>query len=85
MSPLWPYLVNTAVSLDSSTPVLLDLTDHTRQADQGPETVPSQIIWGVSGLSNAQHSLVMSVGSGQPYGIVDALMYDRLYLNLYRD
>jgi hypothetical protein len=74
MAPLWPYLVNTAVSLDSGSTVLLDLTDHSQQANGGPETVASHVIWGVTGLSNIQHSLVMSVGSGQPYGIVDALI-----------
>lgn len=75
MSPRWPYLVNTAISLDSGAPFLVDLVDHSRpNAVEGPETVQSQIVWGASGLTNTQHTLVMSVGAGQPFAIVDALM-----------
>lgn len=76
MSPRWPYRVNTQISLDSGAPILLDLVDHSRpDARQGSETVQSEVIWGASNLSNTRHSLVMSVGPGQPYAIVDALMY----------
>ncbi|KAG5354006.1 hypothetical protein J132_00755 [Termitomyces sp. J132] len=79
MSPLWPYRVNTAVSLDSGPVILLDLVDHSRpNVGQGPETVQSQVIWGSGELSNTQHTLVISVGAGQPYAIVDALVYTAL-------
>lgn len=75
MSPLWPYLVNTAVSMDSAPPVLIDLVDHSKpNVGVGPETVQSQVVWGEAGLANKQHTLVISVGAGQPYAIVDALM-----------
>lgn len=77
MSPLWPYLVNTAVSLDSGPPVLVDLVDHSRPdvgAAEGPETVQSTVVWSATGLTNSQHTLVMSVGAGQPFAIVDGLM-----------
>lgn len=76
MSPRWPYLVNTAVSLDYEPPILLDLEDHSQpNVGQGPETIQSQVIWNAGGLTNTQHSLLISVGTGQPYAVVDALMY----------
>ena len=78
MSPLWPYLVNTAVSLDSGPTDLIDLTDHSRPENpggNGSETVKSQVVWGVTGLTKSQHTLLISVGAGQPYAIVDALMW----------
>jgi hypothetical protein len=77
MSPLWPYVVNTALSLDSAPPVLIDLTDHSKpnaSVGLGPETVQSKVVWGETGLAVKQHTLVISVGAGQPYAIVDALM-----------
>ncbi|KAF8165989.1 hypothetical protein B0H34DRAFT_743864 [Crassisporium funariophilum] len=76
LSPLWPYRVNTAVSLDSGPIALIDLVDHSRpDAGQGPETVQSHVMWSATGLSNAQHNLRISVGAGQPFGIVDALIF----------
>lgn len=75
LSPRWPYAVTTAVSLDSGPSFLIDLVDHSRpNAGEGPETVQSQVVWNATGLSNTQHTLVISVGQGQSYGIVDGLM-----------
>ena len=75
MSPLWPYLVNTAISLDHGPSTLVDLVDHSRPpTDGGPETVQSQVVWKATGLNNTQHNLLISVGAGQPYAIVDGLM-----------
>ncbi|KAG6868727.1 hypothetical protein C0993_011665, partial [Termitomyces sp. T159_Od127] len=71
--------VTTAVSLDSRPVVLLDLVDHSRpDAGQGPETVRSHVIWGSGELSNTQHTLIISVGTGEPYAVVDALVYTAL-------
>jgi len=75
MSPRWPYLVNTDVSLDSAPPVLIDLVDHSKpDVGIGPETVQSQVVWGIAGLPNQQHTIVIFVGAGQPYAVVDTLM-----------
>lgn len=78
MPLLWPYTVNTAVSLDSATPVLLDLVDHSRPSvtvtNSSTETVQSHVVWGATGLANTSHTLVISVGVGQPCAIVDTLM-----------
>lgn len=76
LSPLWPYTVNTAVSLDSGNVTLIDLVDHSRpNSGQGPETVQSSVVWSATGLADQPHVLTISVGSGQPFGVVDALMY----------
>lgn len=75
LSPKWPYLVNTAVSLDNGPVTLVDLVDHSRpDAVLGPETAQSDVVWSATGLNNTNHTLIMSVGAGQPYAIVDALM-----------
>ncbi|KAF8967542.1 hypothetical protein BDZ97DRAFT_1755965 [Flammula alnicola] len=76
LSPKWPYEVNTAVSLDSGPLFLIDLVDHTSPSTgQGPETVQSAVVWNATGLNDTQHTLVISVGPGQSFGIVDGLIY----------
>ncbi|KAF5369711.1 hypothetical protein D9615_010178 [Tricholomella constricta] len=80
-SPL-PYMVNALVSLDSGPPVLLDLVNRdtmTREDEDGQAMIDLHVIWGVSGLSNTQHQLVISVGDGQPYAVVDTLTYTSLH------
>jgi hypothetical protein len=68
--------VNTQLSLDGAAPVLVDLVDHSRpNTIEGPETVQSAVVWNATGLNNTQHTLVVSVGAGQPFGIVDGIMY----------
>jgi len=76
ISPLWPYLVNTAVSLDSGPITLIDLVDHSSPSTgQGFETIPYQVVWHATGLANTQHNLLISVGDGQPYAVVDGLIF----------
>lgn len=54
---------------------LLDLVDHGFVGQPGSaETLASRAIWGKADLDNVQHTLVISVGAGEPYGIVDGLM-----------
>ncbi|KAF9008087.1 hypothetical protein BDQ17DRAFT_186163 [Cyathus striatus] len=78
LSPLWPYLVNTALSLDGSPPVLVDLVDHSQPtADGGMETVASAVVWNATGLDNAQHRLVVSAGAGQPFLSHSLLLMDQ--------
>ncbi|KAF8194559.1 hypothetical protein BJ912DRAFT_176288 [Pholiota molesta] len=81
LSARWPYAVNTAVTLDNGTAVLLDLVDHTR-ADTpgggGPATVKAQVVARAVGLRNGTHTLTVSVGAGQTFALVDALIYTTL-------
>ncbi|TFK33260.1 hypothetical protein BDQ12DRAFT_727895 [Crucibulum laeve] len=79
MSPLWPYLSSTAISLDSSSPVVIDLVDHNHPGvGYGFATVNSTTMWGISGLPNTGHTLVISVGERQPLAVVDSLIYTEL-------
>ena len=74
MSPMWPYVVTTAISLDSGPIHLVNLEDHSHSVTNGgPETVQSKVVWNATGLANTQHTLRMSVGAA--YAVVDGLMY----------
>lgn len=78
-SPLWPFHVTTALSLDGESPQTIDLRDHSvPPVDDGLETVASQVVWSLVGLENTEHTLVISVGTGEDIAIVDALMYTAL-------
>jgi len=75
MSPLWPYTVNTAITLDDGPLVLLDLVDHNHvNTGGGPATVKSQIVAKATGLEYMKHTIRISVGANQPYAIVDSLI-----------
>ncbi|KDR84488.1 hypothetical protein GALMADRAFT_133773 [Galerina marginata CBS 339.88] len=75
-SPLWPYTVNTAISLDGGPSTLVDLVDHSHNdTGQGPETVQSRVVWNATDLNFTQHVLNISVGVGQPFAVVDGLIY----------
>ncbi|KAF8165990.1 hypothetical protein B0H34DRAFT_794302 [Crassisporium funariophilum] len=78
-SPLWPFRVTTAISLDGVAPTLIILTDDSVPPDDdGPETVPSHVVWSAQNLENIEHTLVMSVGPGEDLAVVDTLMYSVL-------
>ena len=63
------------MALDSGPAVLLDLTDHTRATtDGGPATVKAAVVGAAVGLANTTHTLTVSVGAGQPFAVVDAIM-----------
>ena len=74
-SPLWPFRVSTALSLDGASAQTVDLTDNSvPTVDDGPETVQSQVVWSLVGLENTEHTLVISVATGEDIAILDALM-----------
>ncbi|XP_006456943.1 hypothetical protein AGABI2DRAFT_181357 [Agaricus bisporus var. bisporus H97] len=75
-SPLWPYNVTTQVQLDSGPPMILDLRDvnSPEATSGGPETVKSQIIWGMEGLSDQTHQLKISVAPGDQLAVIDGLI-----------
>jgi hypothetical protein len=75
MSPLWPYAVSTALTLDSRPTVIVDLTDHTTpDIGGGIETVSHSVVWSAENLQNTNHTLRISVGRGQGFAIVDGIM-----------
>ncbi|KAF8967536.1 hypothetical protein BDZ97DRAFT_1916822 [Flammula alnicola] len=75
-SPLWPFRMTTAISLDGTNSELVDLRDHSQPVVEGaPETSQSQVVWFRDGLDNTQHTLVISIGAGRNLAIVDGLQY----------
>ncbi|KAJ3570645.1 hypothetical protein NP233_g4264 [Leucocoprinus birnbaumii] len=80
MSPLWPYAVSTALTIDSRPTVIVDLTDHHSPLTTGggPESVKSAVVWSAENLSNSNHTLHISVGRDQQNAIVDGLVYTQL-------
>lgn len=80
MSPLWPYAVSTALTLDSRPTIIVDLSDQNSAATEGggPETVRSGVVWSAENLPNSNHTLRISVGRGQQNAIVDGLIYTTL-------
>ncbi|KAF9477854.1 hypothetical protein BDN70DRAFT_809947 [Pholiota conissans] len=76
LSPLWPYRLNTLITLDDQPPVLVSLRDHNQPVvENGPETTASQVVWSATGLDNVEHTLVISVGNGEDVAVVDGLLY----------
>lgn len=74
-SPLWPFRVTTAVTLDSREHSLLDLRDYEVPFHQdGSETAGWQIVWSMDDLDNTAHVLNVSVGVGEDLAILDALV-----------
>ncbi|KAF8187170.1 hypothetical protein BJ912DRAFT_970385 [Pholiota molesta] len=76
MSPLWPYRVNTLITLDELPPILVSLRDRSQpEVENSPETAESQVVWSSVGLDNVEHTLTVSVGVGENLAIVDGLLY----------
>ncbi|KZV84256.1 hypothetical protein EXIGLDRAFT_842356 [Exidia glandulosa HHB12029] len=77
-APLWPYIVNTTVTLDNGTSHFLDLTDYDSLGKDGTgqvETVLSQVRWSQTGLEDKEHTLVATMAPGAIYLVVDAITY----------
>ncbi|KAF9037866.1 hypothetical protein BDZ89DRAFT_433189 [Hymenopellis radicata] len=78
ISTLWPYSVNTTVTLDGQDPEQLNLTDPLASSSDGGSASSSYAVhWGRTGLANTTHKLVLSAGANQasPYTVVDAFIY----------
>jgi len=74
-APLWPYQATTGVTLDSEPMFGVQLTADGPTVPVGSvgPSVPSAIRWSRTGLSNTQHTLVISLTPGARYIVVDAL------------
>ncbi|KAK7442500.1 hypothetical protein VKT23_016098 [Stygiomarasmius scandens] len=75
LSPRWPYNVGVQLSLDSSTPVAIDMKDPNRTGSVGgPETVNSSVLWSSGLLQHDTHNLKISFLSGMEYAAIDAFI-----------
>ncbi|KAF8828061.1 hypothetical protein F5879DRAFT_38355 [Lentinula edodes] len=75
MAPLWPYAVGAQAGVDGSSPVSIDMQDHTHTSDGGSEDVASAVLWGMDGLSNSSHTLQISFWDSEEYIALDAIIY----------
>jgi len=74
-SSLWPFRVTTSLTLDNEDPFIVDLRDHhARFIKDGPETTQSDVVWYQLNLENKEHTLLISVASGEDLAVVDALV-----------
>jgi hypothetical protein len=75
MSPLWPYPVNSMVTLDGNRSECVNLQDLSHPAvEGGPEIVRSAPLWSATGLDDVEHELVVSMCPGGQFVVVDAFM-----------
>ncbi|KAG8836886.1 hypothetical protein FRB91_011062 [Serendipita sp. 411] len=79
LASLWPYQVDTYVSLDGGAPVLVNLTAPSGTVAPSGVTVGEEVVdwgvrWGATGLDNISHTIVVSRGPSG-YGIVDGFAY----------
>ncbi|KAK0210059.1 hypothetical protein DFS33DRAFT_1378050 [Desarmillaria ectypa] len=76
LAPLWPYKVDTGVTLDDGPSTTVDLTDASATSvGNGSETVMWNVRWSQTGLTNTPHTLRISMASGGQYIVVDAIRY----------
>lgn len=74
LAPKWPYLVNSYVSLDGATPVLVDMTALGTPNVDGHETVQSAPLWSAENLENTVHHVVVTTGTSG-YAVVDGFKW----------
>ncbi|KAJ7769113.1 hypothetical protein DFH07DRAFT_1006821 [Mycena maculata] len=76
MAPLWAYPVADFASVDSLPPVFVDLEDYTLSDEpNGPEVAPTQIVWSLANLPDAQHTIEISFVPGKQSVVIDAFIY----------
>ncbi|CAA7269826.1 unnamed protein product [Cyclocybe aegerita] len=74
----YPYKVTTAVTIDGTTTVL-DLQDHSVPVQTGNAVSASKgwdIIQAFPGTISARHTLTIGINPGDPYAVLDALMFE---------
>ena len=73
LSPKWPYVVGSLVSLDGRPAVLVNMTGPPADSPNGHETIASAPLWGETGLTNEVHMIVVTRGPSG-YAVVDGFM-----------
>jgi len=77
-APLWPYPVNTMLTVDNNITLTVDLQDPSVPVTEvygGEETAQSSVRAVFKGLSDGEHTLVASMAPGGRYVIMDALTF----------
>ncbi|KAJ3515672.1 hypothetical protein NLJ89_g1604 [Agrocybe chaxingu] len=74
----YPYKVTTAITIDGTTTVL-DLQDHSVPVQTGNAVSASKgwdIIQAFPGTTSAEHTVTIGINPGDPYAVLDALMFE---------
>ncbi|KAJ6610523.1 hypothetical protein B0H10DRAFT_1802149 [Mycena sp. CBHHK59/15] len=76
LAPRWPYAVNTQLTLDGGSSIIVNLTDPkaSTTAAGGSESAGFSVAWSATGLTNTSHTLVASMASTGQFIIVDGFM-----------
>lgn len=77
LSPLWPYWVNSTITIDGGDETTLNLTDPVASTTEpgGSESSPYGVRWSKTGLSNSSHEVVVSMASSGQWIVVDGFNY----------
>ncbi|PBK71353.1 hypothetical protein ARMSODRAFT_1017257 [Armillaria solidipes] len=77
LSPLWPYWVNSTITIDGGDETTLNLTDPVASTTDsgGSESSPYGVRWSQTGLSNSSHEVVVSMASSGQWVVVDGFIY----------
>jgi len=75
MAPLWPYTVNTLVTVDSGTPMVVNMTGSNNGTVGDSEDEPSRVLFAQTGLPNTTHTFVASMWNNGTFVVIDALIY----------
>ncbi|KAJ7729407.1 hypothetical protein DFH07DRAFT_756851, partial [Mycena maculata] len=77
MAPFWSSSVGAQVAIDDQEPFVIDLQDYgvAVQPGLGQETLQSQVVWAVTELPNAHHTLVISMPAQMQHVVLDGLLY----------
>lgn len=80
MSPLWPFPISVAISVDNGNSATVDLRDYSSppSPNSSRETVQSQVVWASSSLTNDTHSVVISMADDSQFVVVDGFVYDMI-------
>jgi len=75
--PRWPYSVNTSLSLDGGSAVVVNLTDPNASttSEGGSESAQYSVAWSATGLSNTTHKLVLTMAPGGDVIVTDGFIY----------
>lgn len=77
IAPKWPYTVDSWVQLDGGSLVLVDMSGPPEENTNGAENVGWDVVWGIAGLENKDHTLTLSRGTTN-YAVVDGFMFVHL-------
>ncbi|KAK0442025.1 uncharacterized protein EV420DRAFT_1768919 [Desarmillaria tabescens] len=76
LSPRWPYLVNSTLTLDGEDTMFVNLTDpEAAPTNGGPESERNAVHWSRTGLDNKTHEVVVSMTAAGQWVVLDGFIY----------